>query len=173
MLLSPGSQEIYSPGELLGRHTSNNSIRKATIGARKAVERIRSFIEKINHLWSSWGIIIITASRHLAKYFAGNIQNSFIWFQFYRGSKYWWWAEMSWGVRWLCGSRRRALQTKSMNQCTRVEFARWVHPGELLRVQSGWLIWAWRRVMGRFGEGVGRGQITRAVNIRVRSLYFI
>ena len=53
MLLSPGSQEIYSPGELLGRRTSNNSIRKAMIGARKAVERNRSFIGKINHLWSS------------------------------------------------------------------------------------------------------------------------
>lgn len=125
MLLSPGFQEIYSPGELLGRRTSNNSIRKAMIGARKAVERNRSFIGKINHLWSSWGVIIITASRHLAKYFTGNIQNSFIWIQFYRGSKYWWWAEMSWGVRWWCGSRRRALQAKSMNQYTRVEFARW------------------------------------------------
>lgn len=58
MFLSPGSQEVYSPGELLGRHTSNNSIRKAMIGARIAIERTRRFTGKRKHFWSSWGIII-------------------------------------------------------------------------------------------------------------------
>lgn len=42
----------------MGRHTSNNSIRKAMIGARIAIERTRRFTGKRKHFWSSWGIII-------------------------------------------------------------------------------------------------------------------